>query len=263
MTKISIYILTHKSFDYDYDKTLFIPILNGSASHDDDFGYQRDDVGDNISNLNEYYAELTGEYWVWKHSDSDIVGFCHYRRYFAKNILLHNIDGSEINNILKDYDIILPKKKHLSKSNIDNIREAYQNFGIGTKLEEYDKVREILSEFYPDYLNAYDDVLNSNGCYWYNMFICNKSLADKYFEWLFDILKKMETRVNFDDYDEKRILGFLSERLLTVFVKKNNLKVKENFIIFSESKFPHISLIGFKFPIFIDILDSFKKLISK
>ena len=73
----------------------------------------------------------------------------------------------------------------------------------------------------------------------------------------------MEDEINFDEYENKRVLGFLSERLLTVFVRKNNLKVKEKYLIFTESKMSHISILGFKFPVLVDIQVSLKKLISK
>ena len=42
-----------------------------------------DDRGDNISEENPYYGELTGLYWLWKHldyPDSEIIGFCHYNK---------------------------------------------------------------------------------------------------------------------------------------------------------------------------------------
>ena len=96
MTKIEIYILTHKPFDEEYDKELYKPLLNGSASHEDDFGFLRDDTGDNISHLNNKFSELTGEYWAWKNSDADIYGFCHYRRWFVKNLKLDKLTKEDI-----------------------------------------------------------------------------------------------------------------------------------------------------------------------
>ena len=64
--------------------------------------------GDNIDNLNPWYCELTGLYYLWKHCNDDIVGLEHYRRYFVnekKNIL----NEFEIKEILKNNDIILYK----------------------------------------------------------------------------------------------------------------------------------------------------------
>ena len=43
----------------------------------------KDNVGDNISDRNPYYCEMTGVYWVWKNDkSSDYLGSCHYRRVF-------------------------------------------------------------------------------------------------------------------------------------------------------------------------------------
>ena len=41
-------------------------------------------LGKNISNLNKYYAEFTGFYWIWKNKlsnlkDDDLIGNCHNR----------------------------------------------------------------------------------------------------------------------------------------------------------------------------------------
>ena len=79
--KTQIFVMTHKKFNPPKD-TVYVPLQVGSALNPD-LGYMKDDTGDSISDLNPYYGELTGMYWLWKnYSDVDIIGICHYRRYF-------------------------------------------------------------------------------------------------------------------------------------------------------------------------------------
>ena len=63
-----------------------------------------------------------------------------------------------------------------------------------------------------------------------NMFVSKKTLIDEYSNWLFDILFEAERRIDISDRDDyqKRIFGFLSERLFNVWLIKNQIKVKQN-----------------------------------
>ena len=229
-SNVSIYVLTHKKFDCPIDE-MYLPLLNGSINYNDDFGYLRDDSGDNISDLNKYYAEMTGEYWAWKNSDADIIGFCHYRRYFAKNISLKILERNDIEEILKDHDIIMPNRVRMGMTNVDDIKKTRKYLDYGPYIEDYCKLRNILEKDYPDYL-------------------------------VFDILKKMESEIDFEKYPEnqRRILGFLSERLINVYIKKNQLKVKEKPILISDRKIPLIYVIGFRFSIVIPLFKFFTQI---
>ena len=251
--KTEIYILTHKKIDENFDETLYFPLLNGASSHKQDWGYIRDDSGDNISSQNSYYAEMTGEYWAWKNSSADIIGFCHYRRFFAKNIFLKKLENKDIKNILADHDIILPNIAHLGMTHIEDIEKTRKYLNYGPYIEEYSKLRLIIKKYWPDYLECYDEFLNEKEGYGFNMFICRKELADDYFEWVFDILEKAKDEIDFNKYEEnqKRILGFLSERLLNEKKKKNNLKIKEKPVLISDRKIPLLYVIGFRFSIVI------------
>jgi hypothetical protein len=68
-----------------------------------------------------------------------------------------------------------------------------------------------------------------------NMLLCKKDLFDEYSKWLFDILFEVEKRIHQDvetrDTYQKRVYGFLSERLTRVFVEykrsQNMIKVLE------------------------------------
>ena len=84
---IKIYTMTHKPFKKP-DDPVYIPLHVGREISQD-LGYMGDNTGEHISDLNPYYGELTGLYWIWKNeTEADIIGICHYRRYFI------NEDGS-------------------------------------------------------------------------------------------------------------------------------------------------------------------------
>lgn len=220
---VKVFIATHKEFNYDYPNCYY-PILVGSYNKEIK-KYIRDDEGSqNISNKNKNYCELTGLYWIWKNDQSDIIGLCHYRRFFvghSKNKLLTEKE-IKTNLIDKQYDIILPKKWYY-KSNV------YSNYKEHHYPKDLDNCRKIILELYPDYVESFDYVMNRKYAYLYNMFIAKKKLMDKYFEWLFSIFERLEKCTNLEEYDDyqKRIYGFLSERLFNVWIEKNHLNIKE------------------------------------
>ncbi len=193
-----------------------------------------DNTGDNISDKNKNYCELTALYWIWKNTNYDNVGLVHYRRFFldkTSNIFFYRyLKINNINNILLKYDIILPK--------IYTCKETlYLNYTKHHYGSDLDEIREVVKEIYPDYLSDYDYIIyNQNNFYTRNMFIGKKKIVDDYCKWLFDILFTFENKVNFsnrDDY-QKRIFGFLSERLINVWLYHNKPKIKEVKIGFTQ-----------------------------
>ena len=78
---IKIFVGYHKPSIFLLKSELFVPIQlgrkvanqpskDGSLSKDDILWMKKntigDDTGDNISELNRYYCELTGIYWIYK-----------------------------------------------------------------------------------------------------------------------------------------------------------------------------------------------------
>lgn len=251
MKKIEIYVLTHKEFDETYDSKLYKPLLNGSYFNSENLNYIRDDTGDNISKLNPFYAELTGEYWVWKNSKADIIGFNHYRRWFVKNIKLNKLNKDDILNDLETYDIILPQKTRFLFSIEETIKKSLKrNPDYGVHWDDEIKLKKIIDTHFKEYRDTYEEVMNGNECYNYNMFICNKELADEYFKWAFNVIDLFKNEIDFSKYPEnnKRVFGFISERLLTTFVLKNNLKIKEHYVHFTERRISIPLILKHKFP---------------
>ena len=218
--KTKIYTLTHKSFDVPKDTT-YVPLQVGAACHDD-LGYLRDDTGDNISELNCYYSELTGLYWIWKNvKDLDIVGVCHYRR-FLLNDKEFVLTKPEIEVALTQYDILTSKSLDLNFS-------YYYGFGENHDRGDLDKTLEVLRRRNPKFADLFEKRVHEKHTYFGNIMICKKSLFDEYCSFLFPIFEELNTMVDLDDYDSyhKRLFGFISEFMLFVWCEYKGLKVLE------------------------------------
>ena len=95
MSKVKIFVVCHKEAEVPNDD-VYTPIHVGKAKSDLNFGFIGDNTGDNISEKNSTYCEMTAHYWVWKNvrkEDAVYVGFCHYRRFFLQKFTEENIDG--------------------------------------------------------------------------------------------------------------------------------------------------------------------------
>ena len=73
------------------------------------------------------------------------------------------------------------------------------------------------------------------------MFIMPIDEFEKYCEWLFRILFEVEKRTSIEKYDsyQKRIFGFMSERLFTLWVLHNHYNaVNLNYFVYTENPAP-------------------------
>ncbi len=77
-----IYVMTHKKIE-NLPEKIYQPLHVGREGKED-LGYPGDHTGEQISSKNPYYCELTGMYWIWKNVSCDVIGVCHYRRFFMR-----------------------------------------------------------------------------------------------------------------------------------------------------------------------------------
>lgn len=221
--EVAIAIATHKPYSFPSDDG-YLPLQVGKTLSQMNLRMMSDDTGDNISVLNPYFCELTGLYWLWKNMQSDYYGLVHYRRYFTLGKgqlpLVSNqkvAKSSDLVAQLEHYDIILAKPRNYW---IESVGTHYANAHYVADLE---KVEQILKASYPDYLKAYNEVLSGTSLSLYNMFVMRSEHFQNYCEWLFDILFQSQALIPYQTYGEyqQRVFGFLGERLLNVWVKKN------------------------------------------
>lgn len=219
---LKIYTVTHKSVEkFAKERT---PIGVGENRNIENVTLY-DNTGDNIAEKNKSFCELTALYWIWKNTNDEIVGFEHYRRFFAKeNFFRYRpMKISEMKKILKKHDIILPVQNG-SKAEIT----LYEQYAEAHYKSDMDTCGEIIKEKYPEYYADYQAALNvREGCM-ANMFVMRRELVEEYCQWIFTILFEAEKRIDYSDRDsyQQRVFGFLSERLFNVWLRHKNLRVK-------------------------------------
>ena len=230
---IKIIVATHKAYWMPTDE-LYVPLRVGAEGKEEDFGFTPDNTGENISGKNANYCELTGLYWAWKNLECEYLGLAHYRRHFTMlsgtNDRRDVLSLDQARGLLTDTDVLLPVKRNYW------IETNYQQYVHAHHVEDLDETRRILEEKYPEYLEAYDKSMKRTTGHRFNMFIMKKSISDVYCEWLFDVLFELEKRLDISDYsdNDKRVFGFVSERLLDVWLETNSVKYKDIPYIFLE-----------------------------
>ena len=223
-----ILVATHKQYVFPPHE-LYTPIHVGKALTPVDFGYLGDDTQENISNKNRNFCELTALYWAWKNNffeNAYYIGLVHYRRHFHGDLVFNNskiLSDTQIVAYLKDYDVIVPKKRNYY---IESIATHYKNAHYEKDLLE---TESIIKKFFPEYQDAFSTLVSQKKLHLFNMFIMSKENFDNYMTWLFTILFELEKRTDISPYDsyQARLFGFMAERLFNVWLIKNRLKTKE------------------------------------
>lgn len=218
MEKVKILIACHKKDPNIRKDDIYMPIQVGKSLNPElDLGFQCDNTGDNISDKNDSYCEMTAIYWAWKNlKDIDYVGLAHYRRYFKIDMRPQNIIS-----ILKKKDIICIKDQVYPIS-------VYRQLVYLLTLEDVDIMIDTLLEFHPEMKQTVVEYFYRNNKFsQLNMMIASKDVFDQYCSFIFPLLDRIEARLLTHKYVRlKRILGYMSEALLGLWIRHNNLNVK-------------------------------------
>ena len=235
-----MYVVTHKPTPHEGKLPEGYKIIHAGRAQSKDLGYLGDNTGDNISRLNLYINEITALYWFWKNTSHEIVGLSHYRRFFTESddatfAYEKILTRDAAMKILDRYDIIT------ATLNCEMIiqRELIQN-DCGKQLATIGEsiLRKHMLTAQPDYLDAFDAVMNSMTFYKCNMFVTRRNVFDAYCKWLFSFLidatEEALRTVQLQNlpWSPRRLMSFLAERMFTVWLMKNRLRIKELDIMF-------------------------------
>lgn len=234
--KIKILICYHKPSHLFSDEIL-TPIRLGSALNknkflsdsEEDVAFRqilRDDTGENISDQNRSYNELTAVYWAWKNYNAldnpDYIGLSHYRRHFIfserseKEVYPMTLTDDYLEKIGYSPERV---RKLLSENDFIYCKEKVPNisahFSENHRIEDLDLALKILEGKYPSYKKTAKRFVNGSYGFFCNMFIFPKDIFFSYCEFIFGILQEYRNRT---EYPMNRL--FVSELLTGIFVQK-------------------------------------------
>lgn len=224
--EISIYVVTHREYEL-YKKQGYKALCVGGLQKR---GCLNEKNGDNISFLNGKINECTALYWIWKNTSSKYVGLNHYRRFFYNNEIKsydNCLDAEKACQILKEYDIILPSVTVLGECTV--FEQIYNSINHKLCRKVYDVIRNKIGCKQPKYLKAYEAVFDSHSVFLYNLFVTRREVFERYCKWLFSFLIDAAEEVDVLGYDvySQRVVGFFAERMWSVWLRRNKLKIKE------------------------------------
>lgn len=254
--KSTIFMAYHKNAEI-IKSTCLTPIHVGKNISNISLDMLGDNTGDNISEKNIHYAELTAIYWAWKNCFSDNIGLFHYRRlldlndkslfaddtYYElpinKNIKSEKIINSlcitdeNINNLLKKYDLIVRRRETISTWSNWTIYDHYKNSHI---IEHLDYALFLIKNLFPDYYEISKKICDGDISFFGNTFIMPQNIFKEYCNFIFTILNIVYNKENIykqqfqEGNPQARFLGFLGERLTSFYIFKklnDGFKVKE------------------------------------
>lgn len=236
--KIKILVAGHKNVSVLRDD-IYLPIQVGAKMADKKFTspWVGDGSGDNISEKNKEYCELTGLYWAWKNlKDVDYVDLCHYRRYFYPvQSNLSNIIRKAGRFIIYLGVSLLPQRvsreysfsnadslsfeefssleSEINKKLISKLRGAdivlpkkmffskfsiFEQYSISCNSCDFEIMIDVLSDEFGYDREQIEKITRKHSLGLCNMAIMRKEILDEYCTWLFQSLFKIESRISFE-----------------------------------------------------------------
>jgi lipopolysaccharide biosynthesis glycosyltransferase len=264
--KVSIYTV-YFSETAIFENEVFKPIQAGRVNSLITLDMIGDDTGDNISHLNASFCEMTAVYWAWKNDkDSDYIGLCHYRRLFSfgnsrnKKVDIHGyiyaeridenferafgLEAASIKQAVEGYDIILPHYLDFKDMDETSVRSQYEG-ATGHFKAHLNLTRRAIQNLCPEDVKLFDKVMDESLFYSTNMFVMSRSVFEQYCSWVFPILLWLEERIDVNGLNavERRVIGYIAERLMNVFITKirltnPELRIKEADRVFVKNPAP-------------------------
>lgn len=218
--KLTILVCSHKPDEHIRNYPPYKAVQVGAALHPEmDLGFLKDNVGENISEKNPKYCELSAIYWGWKNlKNVEYAGLAHYRRYFDIDINEDNVD-----KLMRGYDMMVVKR---SKS----LNYTINKWGItyATSQEDFWLYIDTFLYMRPEYKSEIIEYFFNNNRYTpFTMFLAKKEIYDDFCEFIFPVFFELEKRIPEHPYSrQNRFMAYFGEWTLGLYIYCKRLKVK-------------------------------------
>lgn len=221
-----------------------VPIQVGAALSPVRLNMIGDDTGNNISNENPLYCELTAHYWAWKNDlESTHLGFFHYRRFLDikdhknhakdtphgiieeeltdESLAEYGLEDGAIAQIVAAHDLVIPKPYDVRSAGYRSVEHHYRA-APDHRGKDFQVAREVISQISPEYSKFFEKMAKGVLLYPANILIARREIFESYARWIFPVLNAIRLAVDTSGYNrsEMRFVGYLAERLTTVFILK-------------------------------------------
>ena len=253
MKNLKMFCISLEPNHYEFIKKLgYTPV--GLGEKDFNQNWLNDKSGINISKKNKHYGEYTYHYWIWKNYlnklSDEWIGFCQYRKFWSlkehKHINITSLNSQILKEIPKkfeNYETILGEPMYVNQWRTMKFLKTALKIFLKKPILILDKRKRNLN-FHFDWMHGENNlskainllneedrdsfskfVNNEVSFNPHNMFICKSKIKlQKYYEDLFPWLEKCEKIFGFENlegYGKTRIYGFLAERFMSYWFKKN------------------------------------------
>ena len=267
MKNLKIYCITNKILNFLDDSNYNIGWVGNEQPPKN---YILCNTKDNIFSKEQYYSELTFQYWYWKNkldiNDKNWIGFCQKRRYWIKknstNIKIDKknfrdhilVDVPEewnnfesiictpifVNNVKKIKMLKRGMKSIFKKPEIF-FNESKQTIAFHFDMHHgYGNLKKAIElvdiEDRQDFLNFVNTSVSYNP---HIMFIAKADIVNKWFNVLFPWLSRCEREFGFEKlkgYDTQRLYAYLAERYLSFWFNKHTKSLPWPWVLFDASQ---------------------------
>ena len=233
---VKIAVGYHKEQDCYLESDILVPVLMGKSPLSGR-NINSDNVGDNISDKNYLYCELTGTYWLWKNVEADVKGLFHYRRVLTDKTIpfkslrvKYSSYAYRLKSVFTNRTFLIQDKRR--ESNFNLYREEAMYFAekvpflfrekqidviaptnmvsyIVTNRQRFNEVLDRdfqalvvrkVEEVAPMYLSAFQETLSATTMTYANIIVARNKIFDEYCNYIFSVLFAVEKKIIDEGY---------------------------------------------------------------